>query len=71
MEKGFIAVNKLEGKWYVVSDSSDVARMIGVDRITIWRWFKDDVKKVEYKGWIIVKGYELVKSSRGRIGSKK
>jgi hypothetical protein len=65
MEKGYIVINKNDGGRYVATDSSSVAWLIGVDRLTVWRWFKAGINKMEYKGWIIVKGYELVKSSRG------
>jgi hypothetical protein len=63
--KGYLLINRQNGKGYVVTDSSDVGRILSVDRVTIWRLFKAS-QVVEYKEWIIVKGYDVIKSSRGK-----
>ncbi len=70
MENGFLVFNKQDGNGYIVTDMSGVGKLLSVDRVTIWRLFKTNPSHVEYKQWIIVKGYEVIKSRRGKNNFK-
>jgi len=63
-KKGFIVVDMERCKTYLVVDKTQVAKLLGVNARTIYKWFKTRDVYIERK-WLIANGYELVRSERG------
>lgn len=70
MGKGYIVIDTKDKAGYAVTDYSTVAKLLSVDRVTIWRLLKTHGSYLEYKQWIIIKGYEVIKSRRGKNNFK-
>lgn len=63
--KGFLVIQMEKKQNYLVKDTTQVAKLIGVHRNTVLRWFEDGCGTYIHDRWMIGKGYEVIKSTRG------
>lgn len=70
MEKGYIVVHKGKEEGMVVRDTIRVAKILGVSVDSLDRWFKIETM-IERDEFIVVKGWEWIKSNRGNFKKKK
>lgn len=70
----YILFLKATGQVFITSDGPKIAEKIGVSKHTIISWFREGnsvVDRYEKSGFILVKGAEYIKSSRGKNNFKR
>ena len=67
MEKksGYMIVDMVNKRGWVAKDATQAAELVGVSRNRFYHWFAKGKLGYTHKYVMILKGYELVKSSRG------
>ena len=63
--RGYLVVNEVTGEGYVCSDAVGVANLLEVHRNTVVGWFQGGVLLARRSPYLVVRGYEVVKSNRG------
>ena len=62
----YVVIDILEKQSYLVTDASDVAKIIGKHANTVRRWFRDVEYKYVKNRYHICKDYIRVTSGRGK-----
>ena len=71
MEKGYVAIRMREGKGFVVTDLTQLATVMNKHRNTLIDCFSKPGAVYNDGYWLVVKGYEHIKSARGKSNLKK
>lgn len=71
MKNGYVVIKPQEGKGFLVTDTTQLAKLLNKHRNTLNEIFSKPGAVYNDGYWLVVKGYEHIKSTRGKKEFKK